>query len=220
MSAAGYNDRRIDAGQIEAHHLATLWDWYTKQPGNREEAARQFQAAAGLDVDGMIGPMTIGALDAPELPGPPENELGLAGPFYLPIRGGCWWSGNAFDPRPRSQGGHHGRDGFSGPKTDLGWPDTTDAMVISFAAGEVIAVKWHANGLWIKIDHGHGLITKSGHLNGTGHVKPGQVIAAGVDLAPVWGGLTLPHIHFETWINGKPVDSGKLLERLGAVPLS
>lgn len=219
MSASDYNDRRIADGLIMPVHLDVLWEWFAAQPGNREEAARQFQAAAHLDVDGYIGPATVAALDSP-LPEAPDNELGLPGPLYLPLRGGCWWSGNAFDPRPRNEGGHHGRDGFSGPKTDLGWPDTTDAMAISFAAGKVIGVHWQANGLWVTIDHGNGLISKSGHLNGSGHVKPGQVIAAGTDLAPVWGGITLPHIHFETWIDGRPVDSGALLERLGAGALS
>jgi murein DD-endopeptidase MepM/ murein hydrolase activator NlpD len=76
------------------------------------------------------------------------------------------------------------------------------------AAGIVSDVKWQEGyGNMITLDHGYGLVTRYAHcskiLVARGQrVKRGQVIA--------WVGSTGistgPHLHYEVWVNGKPVN--------------
>ncbi len=84
------------------------------------------------------------------------------------------------------------------------------------AAGVVrrVSSEFHRGGLKILIDHGQGLITTSGHLGRSlvkegDEVELGQVIAlsgySGIDalVAFPW---SPPHVHFNVWLNGVPVD--------------
>lgn len=77
-----------------------------------------------------------------------------------------------------------------------------------------VSSEFHRGGLKILIDHGHGLITTSGHLGRSlvkegEEVELGQVIAlsgySGIDalVAFPW---SPPHVHFNVWLNGVPVD--------------
>jgi murein DD-endopeptidase MepM/ murein hydrolase activator NlpD len=100
-----------------------------------------------------------------------------------------------------------------------------------YAAGDgvVTAVQWQdANnhgagaGFYVKIDHGNGEETKYFHLQdpGQGLIGPpapgctnlgvcvGDMVSGGQPLADSdsTGNLTGPHLHFETWKNGAPVD--------------
>ncbi|MGH3599976.1 MAG: M23 family metallopeptidase, partial [Pseudonocardiaceae bacterium] len=62
-------------------------------------------------------------------------------------------------------------------------------------------------GLWVRIDHGGGVITTYGH-NNRNLVTVGQVVHAGQPIAEVGdrGESTGPHLHFGVEVNGQPVD--------------
>lgn len=83
--------------------------------------------------------------------------------------------------------------------------------VISAAAGVVVAAQT-ANkdyNCWKKIDHGDGLVTRyhmMGTLRGSGigqHVEQGATIGT---VGPKWGTGTGPHLHFQTEVNGIPIN--------------
>jgi murein DD-endopeptidase MepM/ murein hydrolase activator NlpD len=62
-------------------------------------------------------------------------------------------------------------------------------------------------GQWVKISHRGGVSTVYGHISGW-TVSVGQPVAAGQLIAYSGneGRSTGPHLHFETWSNGQPVD--------------
>jgi len=68
-------------------------------------------------------------------------------------------------------------------------------------------------GTVVVIDHGDGLETFYAHLDSLS-VEPGQRVAAGDALGTAGntGQTTGPHLHFEVWVNGQPVDPGKLVD--------
>jgi murein DD-endopeptidase MepM/ murein hydrolase activator NlpD len=79
------------------------------------------------------------------------------------------------------------------------------------AAAIVTEVRWEEGyGNIITLDHGYGLVTRFAHCSkilvarGT-RVKRGQKIA----LVGSTGLSTGPHLHYEVWVNGKPVDPMK-----------
>jgi hypothetical protein len=88
--------------------------------------------------------------------------------------------------------------------------------VLAAASGYVMRVvsEFHRGGLKVAIDHGGGLITSSAHLaralvrEGQA-VKRGDVIAisgySGLDslVSFPWG---IPHIHYNVWLDGQPID--------------
>lgn len=62
-------------------------------------------------------------------------------------------------------------------------------------------------GTWIRIQHNDGTITVYGHQSAN-HVAVGDHVEAGQHIADVGsqGDSTGPHLHFEVWIGGEPVD--------------
>jgi len=98
--------------------------------------------------------------------------------------------------------------------TDFAIP--VGSTVCTAAAGEVVAIESEFNrgGLKIFIDHGKGLMTCYAHLArplvsvGT-IVQRGEAIAlsgySGLD-ALILFPLGIPHIHFNVWLNGAPID--------------
>ncbi len=110
------------------------------------------------------------------------------------------------------KGGTNTYDSHNG--TDFAIPVGTP--VLTPAAGRVLRVssEFHRGGLKIIIDHGHGLITTSGHLarslvRAGDFVERGDAIAlsgySGLD-AVVAFPWSVPHVHFNTWLDGVPVD--------------
>jgi murein DD-endopeptidase len=84
------------------------------------------------------------------------------------------------------------------------------------ASGRVVRVvsEFHRGGLKLAIDHGDGLITSSAHLARV-LVQEGDLVGRGQPVAITgysgldslvsfpWG---IPHIHFNIWLDGQPVD--------------
>ncbi|MBS0576393.1 MAG: M23 family metallopeptidase [Proteobacteria bacterium] len=68
----------------------------------------------------------------------------------------------------------------------------------------------------VDIDHGNGYITRYGHCSKL-LVKVGDLVHAGDTIANVGstGRSTGPHLHFEVWINGAPVNPQPYLSKIG-----
>ncbi len=82
------------------------------------------------------------------------------------------------------------------------------AEIDSPAAGVVTEVAWEDGyGNFLTIDHGYGLVTKYAHCSRI-LVARGQRVKRGQRIALVGstGLATGPHLHYEVWVNGKPVD--------------
>jgi len=80
--------------------------------------------------------------------------------------------------------------------------------VVAVASG---VVTWAGDrfgyGQMVEINHGNGYVTRYGH-NRTVLVKVGQPVKKGQALAEMGstGRSTGPHVHFEVWRDGRPVD--------------
>ncbi|MGE0750168.1 MAG: peptidoglycan DD-metalloendopeptidase family protein [Variibacter sp.] len=88
------------------------------------------------------------------------------------------------------------------------------------AAGKVTVAGWSGGyGKMVEVDHGNGLVTRYGHMSEIlvkedQEVKPGQIVGR----VGSTGRSTGPHLHYETRIDGEPVDPHKFLRaglRLG-----
>lgn len=115
--------------------------------------------------------------------------------------------------------------------TDLSIPVGT--RVLTAAPGEVVLIlsEFNRGGLKIFIDHGDGVMTCSAHL-ARALVKEGQIVSRGQPIAlSGYSGLDglvtfpfgVPHVHFNTWLDGQPVDpfargTEPSLWRAGALP--
>ena len=76
------------------------------------------------------------------------------------------------------------------------------------AAGIVTEVRWEEGyGNTLKIDHGFGVVTRFAHCSKI-LVGPGARVSRGQKIALVGstGLSTGPHLHYEVWVNGKPVN--------------
>ena len=85
------------------------------------------------------------------------------------------------------------------------------------AAGTVTMADYSGGyGNMVEVDHGHGLATRYAHLSAI-MVVPGQAVAAGQTVGRVGstGRSTGTHLHYETRIDGEPVDPQRFL-RAGA----
>ncbi len=79
------------------------------------------------------------------------------------------------------------------------------------AAGVVTQVSWvEGYGNMLTIDHGYGLVTRYAHCSKILVVR-GQRVKRGQQIAKVGntGISTGPHLHYEVWVNGRPVDPKK-----------
>lgn len=91
--------------------------------------------------------------------------------------------------------------------TDFAVP--TGTQVLAPADGRVIKRAWHPlAGNYLVLAHGQGFETRYLHLHRS-TVKVGQDIKRGqqIALSGNTGGSTGPHLHYELYINGRPVDA-------------
>ena len=124
--------------------------------------------------------------------GRPLSELEQTSPF-----------GYRYDPFTRAPALHTGTD-F---RAEWG------TAVRATAAGRVTAAEMTGGyGNMVEIDHGGGLVTRYGHLSGY-LVSPGDPVEAGQSIGRVGstGRSTGAHLHYETRLNGEPVDPTRFL---------
>ncbi|MGU3468764.1 M23 family metallopeptidase [Methylobacterium sp. C33D] len=135
------------------------------------------------------------------------RRLAAALPLARPIRGGATVSspfGTRLDPFTHGLALHTGLD----LKAEYGEPARATAP------GRVTAAEAAGGyGNMVEIDHGHGVTTRFGHLARIA-VRPGQRVAAGDVVGAVGstGRSTGAHLHYETRIDGEPVDPQRFLE--------
>ncbi|MDH5493720.1 MAG: M23 family metallopeptidase [Myxococcales bacterium] len=98
--------------------------------------------------------------------------------------------------------------------TDLSVPVGTPVLAPAPALVAHISDEYNRGGLKILLDHGEGLMTTSAHL-ARSLVEVGQVLRRGERMAlSGYSGLDglstfpfgVPHVHFNTWLDGVPVD--------------
>lgn len=85
----------------------------------------------------------------------------------------------------------------------------TGNKVVAAAAGRIMYTAYSsARGNYIRVDHGGGLTTLYQHLSGFAGYNSGDYVEAGTVIA--YSGMTGicsgPHLHFEVWKNGVPVN--------------
>jgi peptidoglycan hydrolase-like protein with peptidoglycan-binding domain len=156
-----------------------------------DTALRRFQKWAGLEVDGIAGPTTLGALTAPR----PAVPLPLAWPMTAPVLGDRFG--------PRGDRWHSGID----------LPAPTGTPVYSARAGQVVWAGWRGQwGFLVTVAHGRGERTMYAHLSRI-DVRVGVWIGQGVRVGLVGasGHATGPHLHFEVRVRGAAVDPRRAL---------
>ncbi len=91
--------------------------------------------------------------------------------------------------------------------------DTGDAVTATATGTVTIAGSDGGYGNMVEIDHGGGLATRYAHLSAV-EVAVGQHVAAGQVVGRVGstGRATGPHLHYETRIDGTPVDPARFLQ--------
>lgn len=185
----------------------------------------------GADKDGPNGRSGVAAVGGPLVPLDPTVLLRRAEtamerlaevrrsvhllPLGTPVRGDPQITstyGNRSDPFLGVLAMHTGID-F---RADVGDP------VVATGAGTVIeASRQGGYGLMVEIEHGNGVTTRFGHLSRIA-VDPGAMVKRGqvIGYAGSTGRSTGPHLHYETRINGDPVnpmgwlDAGEELQPL------
>ncbi len=98
--------------------------------------------------------------------------------------------------------------------TGLDLREEAGAAVRTTADGTVVSAGPAGGyGTMVEIDHGHGLTTRYAHLESI-LVDAGHRVAKGdaVGLVGATGRATGPHLHYETRIDGEPVDPARFLD--------
>ena len=143
------------------------------------------------------------------------NHTLIAVPVRKPVYGDVDMSspfGMRMDPFMKGPAIHTGID-LRGDKGD---------PVRVTANGTVTIASWQGGyGNMVEVDHGNGFATRYGHMSKI-DVKVGQSVRIGQTLGEIGstGRSTGPHLHYETRIDGEPVDPQKFLRaglRLGNV---
>ena len=189
-TAIGENAAKLQALQEEAARQARV----------QQEAAA---AASGNNSSGSSGggsssgeSSSGGGSSSPVAPITPSGSGRLSNPCpsaYISSE-----FGGRTSPGGIGSTNHKGRDYAAG----------TGSPIYASASGTVTTVSYNvARGNYVVINHGNGLSTLYQHCSAT-YVSAGQSVSAGQNIAAVGttGYSTGPHLHFEVWVNGTPVD--------------
>jgi Peptidase family M23/Putative peptidoglycan binding domain len=168
-----------------------------------ENAVRRYQAAAGLDVDGIAGPTTLHALRGGQvISRPPSDPVRFIRPLPGPIGDGF-----GFIPPGRW---HTGLDFPAAKGTAI---HASGVGVVSFAG-----INTGGYGNLVVVTHRLGFETWYAHMSRIS-ASAGQRVSGGVTIGYVGstGRSTGPHLHFEVRHFGTPIDpTPRLLGYLSA----
>ncbi len=140
------------------------------------------------------------------------RRITAALPVRRPLAGEISLSSNfgaRLDPFTRGYAMHTGMD----MRAETGEPARATA------AGRVTVAEYNGGyGNMVEVDHGHGLVTRYAHLSAF-DVTPGQSVEAGTVVGRVGstGRSTGSHLHYETRIDGEPVDPVRFLRAADAL---
>jgi murein DD-endopeptidase MepM/ murein hydrolase activator NlpD len=165
-------------------------------------AQGQQTLAARLDVDALArrANILVRSLDQAYDSLSHHRERLAAMPSIMPTRG---WLTSAFMSMRMHPILHLAR-----PHEGIDVTAPMGAEIEAPAAGIVTDVKWEEGyGNMITLDHGFGLVTRFAHCSKILAVR-GQRVKRGQKIALVGstGLSTGPHLHYEVWVNHKPVD--------------
>ena len=133
-------------------------------------------------------------------------------PNLWPVQGRITGSfGERIDPF-NGEGAFHRRIDIS---TGLG------ARLMAPADGVIIfAGPESGYGKLIEVDHGHGIVTRYGHLSAFGVIAGQRVIRGQViGYVGMTGRSTGPHLHYEVWVHNSPVNPYKFLRTAASAGL-
>lgn len=152
-------------------------------------------ATLGISMNGITGRQTLTTADWLKL---------TFAPNLWPVEGRITGSfGERIDPFNGEGAFHRGVDIHA----DYGSP------IIAPADGTVVfAAQESGYGRLVQIDHGHGFITRFGHMSAFAVVS-GQDVHRGDIIGYVGqsGRSTGPHLHYEVWVKNSPVNPYKYL---------
>lgn len=98
--------------------------------------------------------------------------------------------------------------------TGIDFRDDYGSAVRVTAPGRVTVAEWTGGyGNMVEVDHGNGIATRYAHLSAIS-VEPGQMVATGAVVGRLGstGRSTGPHLHYETRVDGEPVDPVRYLK--------
>jgi Peptidase family M23 len=158
--------------------------------------------AARMDVDGLIRRANILVRSVSEARDSLSSHQArfAATPSIMPTKG---WLSSAFAAERVHPILHLAR-----PHEGIDVSAPMGAEIEAPASGVVADIKWEEGyGNLLTIDHGYGLVTRYAHCSKILVVR-GQRVKRGQKIALVGstGLSTGPHVHYEVWVNGKPVD--------------
>lgn len=161
-------------------------------------------------IEGTDDPDAPDSTVTPDNPEPaPEPE-----PDPEPSGGGSYGGGPLSNPCPSawisSEFGGRESPGGIGSTNHKGrdYAASAGTSILAAAGGTVTTVSYiYYRGNYIQINHGGGLSTLYQHCSAI-YASAGQSVSAGQVIAAVGstGNSTGPHLHFEVWVNGVPVD--------------
>lgn len=188
----------LDQGEFDFNRTPAL--------GGPEGWQEQKESAAGADLSSQIDALMHQLENR-------EQQLAVLEDLmrHRTIESDAWLAG-----RPIKKGwvsSYYGwrSDPFNGRRAwhqgvDLAGKD--NALIYSVAAGIVVwSGERYGYGNLVEIDHGNGFVTRYAH-NKSHLVKAGDVVKRGQEIAHMGssGRSTGPHVHFEVWKHGRPVD--------------
>lgn len=206
---------KLEAVELGVPHLWThkrRWEMrirtILKSSGTSSRLARWSTMAAVLVLAVFLLPLagvTAAGEPSPAPAGEPQAAAGLANP----LPGGHISNryGKSRDPWSHEVVQHTGIDVVAGEGTPV---LAAQAGVVEVAATEYAPKP--GSGTVVVVDHGGGLKTYYGHLKSLS-VEVGQKVARNDVLGEVGntGRSTGPHLHFEAWRDGAPVDPATLV---------
>ncbi len=163
--------------------------------------------AARMDMDGLIRRANILVRSVSEAYDSLHSHQArfAATPSIMPTKG---WLSSAFAAERVHPILHLAR-----PHEGIDVSAPMGAEIEAPASGIVADVRWEEGyGNLLTIDHGYGLVTRYAHCSKI-LVARGQRVKRGQKIALVGstGLSTGPHVHYEVWVNGKPVDPKKFV---------
>lgn len=193
------SDLEVAIGE-NAAKLKALQEEAARQQRMREEAAAAAAAAAAAQSGSGSGGGNSGGSN---------SGGGTAGPSVTPSGGGALSNpcpsayissefGGRVSPGGIGSTNHKGRD----------YAAASGSPIYAAAGGTVTTVAYNsARGNYVVINHGNGLSTLYQHCSAI-YVSSGQSVSCGQNIAAVGttGASTGPHLHFEVWAGGTPVD--------------